>query len=718
MKANKSIFARKTTITSGFNTKKNYSSFWMDDDNDITSRYGGLSSEVKSSSDLFKVIKLNNYRRAVTNFVKIVTNMDIPVTWFSGGSYTDSKSINLTSDIKDNNFDVTVGLALHEASHIKLTDFSILQDLYANDIAIVKDLESKHQRMCKELVKEMLNWVEDRRIDHYIFSTSPGYKAYYHKLYDYYWNDKNVNKGFKSVQFSDPTSIQSYEFHIINMLNPLFDSKALPGLEEITKLIDVKNISRLKSTHEALEIAVGVVDIILTNIASAKAESEKSQEGESEESQESQESQEQGEGEGQGGSGEGEGDEQEQENTELTDKEMQEVNKALDKMRKFLEGQTDKKRTTKNLQRQLDNTASENMQIQAVGGADGVKSTSSIMMDGVTSSLSSLLANNETLEEVTKERSNLPYSEREKRAELDGQLISLREYINNHPMSKYFQARTYTTKETREAVQKGLEMGALLGKKLQLHNESREKVDNRLRSGKIDNRRLAHAGYGIESVFQQITIDKYKKANLHISLDGSGSMSGKNWDSAAQMTAAIGKAISYTQNIELQVSIRATEQGGNGDVPVVISVYDSRKNNLNHLVKALTAYTCNSNTPEGLCFEAMYKQNQILSGTSDIDSYFLNISDGMPGMGNYGGWDALKHTAKWVNKMITDHNVKVLSFFLDACSTDTESMIKSFNRASGAGYMFRQMYGKDASVVNPSSVLDIAKELNKKFMSR
>ena len=133
MKANKSIFARKTTI-SGFNTKKNYSSFWMDEDSDIYSRFGGLGTEVKSSSDLFKVIKLNNYRRAVTNFVKIVTNMDIPVTWFNGGSYTDSKTINLTSDIKDNNFDVTVGLALHEASHIKLTDFQILVDLFDGKI--------------------------------------------------------------------------------------------------------------------------------------------------------------------------------------------------------------------------------------------------------------------------------------------------------------------------------------------------------------------------------------------------------------------------------------------------------------------------------------------------------------------------------------------------------------------------------------------------------
>jgi hypothetical protein len=509
------------------------------------------------------------------------------------------------------------------------------------------------------------------------------------------------------------------------MLNPLFNSKALPGLEEIAKLIDVRNISRLKNTTEALEIAVAVVDIILTNVASAKAENAMPQENP--EGEESQESPEQGEGEGQGGSGEGEeqkegeGEGDEQENTELTDKEMNEVKKALDKMKDFLDGKTSKKSTTKNLQKQLDSTANENMQIQAVGGSEGVQSMSGIMMDGTTGSLSALLANNQTMSELKIERSKLPYSDRERYSELSKLISELSAQIDNHPMYNYFNASNYESKDTEEAVQKGLEMGALLGKKLQLHNESREKIDNRLRSGKIDNRRLAHAGYGIESVFQQITIDKYKKANLHISLDGSGSMSGRCWNSAAQMTAAIGKAISYTQNIELQVSIRATSSNGRtGDNPVVINVYDSRKNNLNHLVRILTKYNCGSNTPEGLCFEAMYKQNQILSGTSDMDSYFLNISDGMPGMTSYSGQEAVRHTAKWVNKIKTDLNTKVISFFLDSSygSEDIAQVIARFNKDHGAGKWFRQMYGKDAAAVNPSSVMDIARELNKKFMSK
>lgn len=712
---NKSIFATSKSYSSGFNTKKNYSSFWMDDDKDIYSKYSGLGEKVSASSDLFKVIKLNNYRRAITNFVKIVTGMDIPVTWYSGGSYTDSKTINLTSDIKDNNFDVTVGLALHEASHIKLTDFQILQDMFAGKIEIVTRCKGR-----TSMIKEMLNWIEDRRIDHYIFSTSPGYKAYYHKLYDYYWNDKAVNAGFKSVQYCDPTQIESYQFHIINMLNPLFDAKALPGLEEIAKLIDVKNISRLKSTYEALEVAVAVVDVIMSNVQDAQAQQAAPQQDS--DSQEAQEQQ--GEGEGDGGSGsgessnasEGEGSSDTQDLNELSDKEVAAIEKALDNMRNFLEGQTNKKSATKGLQRQLQATANQDINVQAVGGEQGVKSQSCLTMDGVTSSLSELYTKQDMQSQLREQVNDLKAQSRYSEAQKFNQaLLDLNEELNAHPLRYYFNNTNNPHNTTTKAVQTGLEMGALLGKKLQLHNESREKVDTRLRSGKIDNSRLAHAGYGIDSIFRQITVDKYKKANLHISLDGSGSMKGNNWDSAAQMTTAIVKACTYTQNINVQVSIRATL---NGDVPVTISIYDSRKNNLNHVTRALSSYSCNSNTPEGLCFEAMYKQNQLVTGSSDLDSYFLNISDGMPGMGGYDyyGQSAVNHTAKWVNKMINDHNIKLMSFYLSD-NSDMERALSSFN-SSHTGRMFREMYGKNASVVNPSSVMDIARELNKKFMSR
>lgn len=735
MKSN-SIFAKKSK--SKFNTKKNYSSFWMDNDSDIVSRYNGLSSSVGTSTDLFKIIKLNNYRRAVTNFVKILTNMDIPVTWHGDTSYTNGKSVNLSTDIKDNNFDVTVGLALHEASHIKLTDFNVLHDLFEGKITSCAHFTASELQLCKEV----LNWIEDRRIDHFVFSTSPGYKAYYHKLYDYYWNDKAIDKGFKSTQFCDASNQQSYMFHIINMLNPLFDSSALPGLDEITQLIDVKNISRLNNTTEALEISIAVTNIILENVKSAQNKqqqnnqsgSEKgSEEGDQDQSQSSgetgssssegvsEESNEESNGESSKESNEesngesneesdGESSEESDENElqDLSDKDKAAVEKALNKMKDFLNGHTKKKSANKKLQKSLENTAVDNLQVQSVGGEDHIQDHSALMVDGINGSYFSDL-----ISKIDQKESLGSYWEMDKEQKKIHH--ELTREIEQHTLGRYF-GRWSRSEKQPAAVEKGLQMGAMLGKKLQLHNETRERVDNRLRSGKIDNRRLAHAGYGIDSIFHQISIDKYKKANLHISLDGSGSMDGKLWNSAIQMTAAIAKALTYTQNINLQVSIRATNnQSLKNEAPVVLSIYDSKKNNIRHLTKALQNYNCGSMTPEGLCFEAMYKQNQLVSGTNDMDSYFLNISDGMPGMNNYGGYEAINHTAKWVNKMTNDHNIKVLSFFL--AEGDYESIQRSFNN-SNTGEHFRKMYGKSAAVVNPDNVLDIARELNKKFMSR
>ena len=78
----------------------------------------------------------------------------------------------------------------------------------------------------------------------------------------------------------------------------------------------------------------------------------------------------------------------------------------------------------------------------------------------------------------------------------------------------------------REAVAKGVRLGTMLGKKLKLRSEERNTKFSRLDSGKIDKRLIASLGYGAERIFEQTMNDKYTPANVHISIDNSGSMSG------------------------------------------------------------------------------------------------------------------------------------------------------------------------------------------------
>ena len=69
---------------SKYDTKKSYSSFWMDD---RSNRFTGLGDDIRSTNDTAKLIKLGNYQRAIANFVKIVTQREIPVTFKGDTSY-------------------------------------------------------------------------------------------------------------------------------------------------------------------------------------------------------------------------------------------------------------------------------------------------------------------------------------------------------------------------------------------------------------------------------------------------------------------------------------------------------------------------------------------------------------------------------------------------------------------------------------------------------
>ena len=124
-------------------TSKSFSTFWDNsvDDYDVD-EFLGLDTDVKKGKDL---VALAGYRRAISNFVNIVTGMNIPVSFNNNDeSFTDGKKVVIGSNLTDKNFDVAVGLALHEGSHIKLSDFNIIRHLETNipaEIFVLVNLE-------------------------------------------------------------------------------------------------------------------------------------------------------------------------------------------------------------------------------------------------------------------------------------------------------------------------------------------------------------------------------------------------------------------------------------------------------------------------------------------------------------------------------------------------------------------------------------------------
>jgi len=681
------------------NKQNNYSSFWLDNgwDNN-TSIFD--DEEKKKGVDL---IALAAYRRAISNFVSIVTGeSDIKVTFNSSGdSYTDGKTVTISSNLDDKLFDSTVGLALHEGSHIKLSDFKFLKNLENN-------IPTEYYKRAEAFgfdsydvigkVKNLLNYVEDRRIDYFVFTNSPGYKGYYHSMYDKYFHSKIVDKALGT---DEHTSLDwdSYIFRIINLTNVNSDLDALPGLREIHSLI-FSSVKNLKSTKEAFNIAVEVFDVILNNLQPVKTQDSPN----TSQSQDGASGDESVDGGGNGGSGES-GNDGEDSNTvtdeqlsqaiesgnvgqgsgdgkkvTLSDRQKKQLENAIKKQEKFMSGDITKKKLTKSNKAAIDAVESAGMNYVDVAGAtdswSGKKVPTKVLM---VKKFTKALAESNTISMISNPKYN-----------------------------------SYSGKENKEAIDKGLVMGTMLGKKLQVRGESRETKWSRLDSGRIDKRLVAELGFGNSRVFQTSFVESYSDAHLHISVDASGSMGGDKWTNTQSAVAAIAKACSMINNVDCVISYRSTQRAAgsshrsNNDYPLMLIAYDSRVDKISKVKNLFPLLRASGTTPEGLCFEAIMKELEPAS--KDKESYFLNFSDGMPMFSNkevnYYHDNAIDHTNKMV-KEIRSRGVKVLSYFINSGYME-KSSVSSFTK----------MYGKDAQFVDVTSVLPIAKTMNKKFLEK
>jgi|TARA_Y100000031_G_scaffold2407_1_gene2932 hypothetical protein len=706
----------------------NYSSFWMDNDWDTrrTSIFDEEDEYVKPKTDL---VALASYRRAIANFVTIVTGeSDIKVKFNDGDeSYTDGKEVTIGSKLDDKLFDSSVGLALHEGSHIKLSDFEFLRNLKFNIPIEYIERGSKKGFSEGEVIaniKYLLNYVEDRRIDNYIFSTSPGYKGYYHSMYNKYFYAKIIDKALLSDEHSDET-MESYMFRIINLTNKNTNLNALNGLRDIWKILNIKNISRLDSSEAAFRVVLNIFDVVLNNLLDG-TEKVNEETGEvTYERADGKESSEMGEGKGSGekesreitddefddllksiennvmGS-EGDSTEsggksidvdlpmsgkpsnkidvgKETKKVELSDRQKKQLEKAIEKQKKFMEGDVPKKKVTKKDARELKTIEESGMGYVTVGKDIGwnKKGTKCLVVKKLTKDLIDM----RTLDILT------PYR--------------YRHYYGRN-------------EEVNGFVENGIRLGTILGRKLQVRGESRETKWTRKDSGKIDKRLIAELGFGNERIFNTSFIESYSDAFLHISVDASGSMSGDKWDNTMTSVVAICKAASMIQNVDVVVSIRSTHDTGgrgrrSGDKPLILIAYDSREDKFNKVKNLFSHIRVAGTTPEGLCYEAIMEE--IIPSTKDRDSYFLNFSDGMPMFSNdsisYYSSDAIKHTKKMIEE-IKHRDIKVLSYFIGDPDWMRDSTVSDF----------KTMYGKDSEFIDVTSVMAVSKTMNKKFLEK
>jgi len=181
------------------------------------------------------------------------------------------------------------------------------------------------------------------------------------------------------------------------------------------------------------------------------------------------------------------------------------------------------------------------------------------------------------------------------------------------------------------------------------------------------------------------------------------------WANAIMMTAAICKAATYVQNVSVQVTLRGTSSAGREEHPVLVNLYDSRKNSLNHVITLLKSVSTFGCTPEGICFDGMMRKSMLVRGSSEVDSYFLNISDGEPAMSNFVGRPAAEYTRRQVEKMRNTLDMSIMSFFASEHSWE-------LSPDSSSNKNFRLMYGKDAAFIKADNMTELARVMNSKYV--
>ena len=702
-----------------YNSNLNYSSFWLD-----RSIWDDVDQEVtkveKKSNDL---MKLMSYKRSISNFVNIVTGQPIPVTFNGRGedSYTDGNQVVISAKMNDKEFDPVVGLALHEGSHVKLTNFTTLKELMDNNVFpssmidffnSFKTDEGSEFNYTQEWydnkdqiihnLKQLLNYVEDRRIDNYIYKSAPGYRGYYEAMYNKYFHSNVVDKGLKSSEHRTETW-SSYMFRLINITNKNRDLNALKGLRKIWNLLDLKNISRLRTTDDALELAGEIFMVIQNNVnkdMDQMPEPQKGGDGQGQDDTDGKSDMSSDdnptadappmEGNGMGKGKDSKGDDGDDGNSTddkgsqstglgnkngaggnfspLNDRQKKMLENAIKKQEKFLDGDIQKTTISKSDKKKLDTLDQADIETEVTG-----KGLEQGYYRNASQGVQTYVIKN-----VTK---NL----------IDSGIVP--------------HLGTWRAEKNDTAIRKGITLGTILGKKLKTRNEERINNTPRMKSGKLNGRMLHEIGFGNFQIFDQININTATPCLLHISIDASSSMGGDKWYNTQTAAVAIAKAASMTDNMNVVISYRGIYyNSGQGCQPLMMIAYDSRKDKFQKIQNLFKFISPSGTTPEGLCFEAILKE--LVKTKNGTDSYLINFSDGWPGFDNkeisYGGQYAVDHTAEQVKK-VRQAGVGVLSYFI------------SDGYYGSSKSQFEKMYGKDSEFINVDNMTQLAKTLNKKF---
>lgn len=741
---------------------RNHSSYWLDMED-----YDDDADNVEAK--LIRLTRLASLRRAVSNFVSIMTGRtNIPVKFSSGKeSYTDGETVVISAEDNPKRFDSMVGLALHEASHILLTDFLFLDrvhvwrgnmqrrivypkkvdametqyslskygwtveefaaslpmplretmlDQYVNDKNTYELVN--YCRTAETMINDIwtiMNILEDRRIDKWVYANAQGYRPYYDALYQKHFFTKEIGRNLRNNPEWKVPSVQNYINRLLFSFHPDNDPGALPGLRDMIAYMDIDTIDRLapendvrkngqplwttcidyEATPKLYQAATYLYMHILKHAIEHKetpTNFDKLQPKHLEKLTEDLHDlpnldHRQACDQPSGDKADADKDTNTQAATKPTKKKLAknkkddtEFNSAkgakdAHAARQIVDGDARKKRATKEEQTAADALETADAKLVDIHG-HGIPHTHCMVLKRVSE-----------------------------------QLLQQNWFVFRN--SRLTWGSEAYKKEWSDMLQKGKRMGQILAHRLQIRNDPVYTKSMRLPSGTIEKRLLAQLGMDITSVFQRTKVDSHKPAMLHLTLDASGSMQGEKWQAVGAIAIALAYVSSKIRNIDVIISMR-----GGDAVPMVCVLYDSRKDTFNQFVRKLNLVEPHASTPESLCFRAT--MDLILENATTHQVYFINFSDGEPSFVlkesrsgayiRYADNLAVTHT-RHMMQILKENNITVLSYFLWDKRYKPE-------KKEQLRLMFKKMYGDEALFIDVTQVTELLRTLNKRLSVR
>lgn len=275
-----------------------YTRFWL----------GSWTDLLESPDEQIRLQAFARYRTGTAQLARIISDRPVTVKWtnnttpFAGQTESGDYQINLSGFEQCSDADASVGIALHEASHIVHSKhwYKIMESLKSDNFLLWLrgDLIQRFTRLgivtefeIIDHLKIAMNVLEDFRIDDIQYNRYSGYRGYYRALYQKYYEKPETLE----ILADDKRTIGNYLSHWIFHRHDNFNVDLLPGMQRILDVTDMGNLHRFTNDPKLnhlerngyipnaqmipvmFETAQEVMCIILDNIETADDSDSKSQ---------------------------------------------------------------------------------------------------------------------------------------------------------------------------------------------------------------------------------------------------------------------------------------------------------------------------------------------------------------------------------------------------------------------------------------------------------